>query len=118
MSFQVDQYETSLLCMNQIKSFFDCGYLIHRKTKMLSFRINSSFFLKTKVIPHFENYPLLTSKSLSFDKFKQIFDLTQGKALNYSDPQLNHLISLVYDLNPSGKRLKLKQDLLSLFQSK
>ena len=121
MSFQVDQYETSLLCMNQIKTFFACGYLIHRKTKMLSFRINSPLFLKTKIIPHFEKYPLLTSKNLSFEKFKQIFDLTQGKALNYSDPQLNQLISLVYDLNPSGKRLqplKLKQDLLSLCQQK
>lgn len=95
MTFQVDQYETSKKCMDTIKIFFGCGYIIHRKTKMLSFRLSSSLFIKNKIIPHFEKYPLLTSKSQSFIKFKNVFDITQGKSLNYTDPNFKQVIDLV-----------------------
>ena len=109
MSFQLDQYENSQICLQKIKDYFGCGYIIKRKTKMHSFRVHSYNHLKDKILPHFEKYPLLTWKHNSFIKFLEILHLTHGKSLSFGDSITNpqekdYVIRLIYSMNPSGKR--------------
>ena len=112
MSFQVDQYETSKKCIESIKNYLNCGYIIKRKTKMHSFRVNSIKDIQNIIIPHFSKYSLLTNKNKSFLMFKQLLNITEGKWVNIKDIKIKEIIDLVYDMNPSGKRKYKKEDWL------
>jgi hypothetical protein len=63
------------------------------------------------IIPHFEKYPLLTQKKEDFRKFKQICFIMR-KNLHRTKQGLETIINLACDMNPSGTRKILKQELL------
>ena len=51
-----------------------------KKKKTMKLRINNLKHIEFIVIPHFEKYPLLSSKKLNFDDFKKAFILFKNGA--------------------------------------
>jgi hypothetical protein len=63
--------------LQRLEKFFNCGAVVDddKKLKTMKFGINNLKHIEFIVIPHFEKYPLLSSKKLNFDDFKKAFNL-------------------------------------------
>jgi hypothetical protein len=103
-SFSVSQNEDRAEVLFLLKKHFGCGSIRpDRSDKTLKFEIRSINDLMSKVIPHFEKYPLVSSKLNSFLNFKKIcLDIFEGKHLKSENIQ--GLVSLAESINRSSKR--------------
>jgi LAGLIDADG endonuclease len=56
----------------ELKRYFNCGRISidNRKTQTMKFVVTSNNDLADKIIPHFDMYPLKTSKFLNYLNFK------------------------------------------------
>lgn len=59
--------------MSQLKFFFGgIGYVSkHNKTSTVEFRVNTLKDLVNVILPHFDNYPLITKKHSDYLLFKK-----------------------------------------------
>lgn len=72
-SFSVSQNKDRAQVLYLMKKYFGCGTIRpDRSDKTLKYEVRSLNDLLTKIIPHFENYPLLSTKNRSFKLFKQV----------------------------------------------
>jgi hypothetical protein len=57
-----------------LHKFFGCGNIIwdNKKGDAYKFSVNKIEDIVTKIIPHFDKYPLQTSKRLDYLDFKQV----------------------------------------------
>lgn len=74
LEFKVTQKTHSEGVLYELKEYFGCGSVVidNRKTDTKKFHVNSLNLLLEKVIPHFEEYPCLTSKQLNYKDWKKI----------------------------------------------
>lgn len=74
LEFKVTQKTHSEGVLYELKEYFGCGNVVidNRKTDTKKFHINSLKLLLEKVIPHFDEYPCLTSKELNYKDWKKI----------------------------------------------
>jgi hypothetical protein len=72
LQFKVTQNETSEQSLNDLKRYFGDGSVGIDKGPALKFRIQSKAVILEKVIPHFDKYPLQTSKALDYQDFKRV----------------------------------------------
>lgn len=80
LEFTIVQHKRDINLLYAIKDFFECGLVRPNKNKTESvwaFRVRDRKSLETIIIPFFEANPLLTTKSLNFLKFKQIYSLVK-----------------------------------------
>lgn len=75
--YKVTQRDYSIKMLNKLQKFFNCGSVVieNKNLKTMRFVINNLKHIELIVIPHFEKYPLLSSKRLNFDDFKKAFTL-------------------------------------------
>lgn len=113
-SFNIAQNKASLASLELIKNHFLCGTIrFHKKDQTFRYDVRSLSDLHHIILPHFKKYPLLTQKSLDYEKFKQIcYLMMQKKHLSYHG--LQEILMLAYSMNPAGKRKYPLQKLLSL----
>jgi hypothetical protein len=79
-SFQISLHSRDTKLLLQLQEFFSCGNIVSKNTrKEVIFRVNSLHDLTNFIIPHFENYPLLSQKAADFYLFKQIVKLINTK---------------------------------------
>ena len=111
-SFMVAQNKRSVEVLKEIKSYFGCGGLrFVNSDQTYKYEVRKTLDLIKKVIPHFEKFPLKTSKRKDFEKFRTICELVyQSKHLNTK--YLEEIINLAYEMNASGKRKYTKEELL------
>ena len=78
---KVTQKEHSKGILLDLRNFFGCGniYIDNRKENAYKFSVNKLDDILTKVIPHLDNYPLLTSKNLDYLDFKKVAFLMKDK---------------------------------------
>ncbi len=102
-SFSVSQNGDRAQVLTMMKDYFGCGSIRpDRSDKTLKYEVRSLTDLITKVIPHFERYPLLSAKQASFIGFRDIcYAMQQGEHL--SPDRIGSLITLASSLN-QGKR--------------
>ena len=74
LEFKVTQKTHSEGVLYELQKYFDCGSIVidNRETDTKKFHITSLTDILEKIIPHFENYPCLTSKFLNFKDWKEI----------------------------------------------
>lgn len=103
-SLSISQNEDRAQILYLIKDIFGCGFLRRDYSdKTLKYEIRSLDDLLNKVIPFFDNYPLLSKKQKEFKNFRKIcFLMKQGEHL--SKKGFKKIIKIAFQMNPSGKR--------------
>ena len=113
-SFAIGQNRKSLSVLKMINTYFGCGAIRFSKAdQMYKYEVRSVGDLMKRIIPHFEKYPLQTSKRDDFERFAKICELIyQSKHLNRE--YLEQIIQMSFEMNPSGKRKYTRDELLKI----
>ena len=111
-SFAVGQNFDRREVLDLMKEYFSCGFLRRDYAdKTLKYEIRSLDELLTKVIPHFESFPIKTSKQKDFILFAEIC----RRMKNFEHLEIEgfkRIVYLAHQMNPSGKRKYSKQMLV------
>src|SRR5207237_3372832 len=80
-SFSVSQNADRSEVLSAMKDYFGCGSIRpDRSDSTLKYEVRNIDDLIRKVVPHFERYPLLSSKKKEFERFASICNLVQQNA--------------------------------------
>ena len=115
-SFSVSQNEERAQVLYLMKDYFGCGFMRRDfSDKTLKYEIRSLDDLIRKVIPHFEAYPLLSSKQNDFKLFKKVCYLMQED--KHRTPRgLKQAVSFAFKMNPGGKRKYTQKDIINVLR--
>jgi LAGLIDADG endonuclease len=103
-SFSVSQNADRAEVLAAIRKYFNCGgFRPDRSDKTLKYEVRDLKSLISKVIPHFERYPLMSSKRRDFETFAAICRLLEGRA-HLNRERLREIARLAVTMNSSGKR--------------
>ena len=103
-SFSVSQNADRAEVLSAIRTYFGCGgFRPDRSDKTLKYEVRDLASLLSRVIPHFEQHPLMSSKRKDFEKFAAICRLLEGRS-HLSREGLREIASLAVTMNASGKR--------------
>ena len=113
-SFSISLHKRDLPLLQRLREFFGCGSVRYsRSDRTYKYEVRSVKDLVTKVLPHFEEYPLQGSKRDDFENFALICKRVRAN-LHMNRRHLREIIELAYQMNPSGKRRHKKEDLLKV----
>jgi LAGLIDADG endonuclease len=100
-----------------IQAYFGCGSIRpDRSDKTLKWETRRLEDLLGRVIPHFENHPLLSGKRLDFERFASVCQ-SMADGEHRTRAGLIDIVELVSGMNPSGtRRYKTEAILASLRQ--
>ena|SRR5579872_1891259 len=103
-SFSVSQNGERGEVLYQMIEYFNCGTIRpDRSDRTIKFEVRNIQDLLVKVIPHFREYPLQSSKQNDFERFATICQLIARK--DHLTPNgLREIVGLAMPMNPSGKR--------------
>ena len=103
-SFSISQHKRNKETIFFIQKFFQCGGVrFSKKDQNYKFEVRSINDLWKKIIPHFEKYPLQTSKKEEFKRFKELCKLIRSNQhLNYQG--LKNILELSNNLNVSDHK--------------
>jgi hypothetical protein len=95
-----DRAEVLLL----IQQYFGCGRIRpDRSDRTVKWETRSLDPIRATVIPHFEQYPMLSGKQRDFERFADICErMARGEHRLRSG--LVEIVRLAGEMNPSGKR--------------
>ncbi len=111
-SFSISLNRRDLALIKNIHAFFGCGGVRYsRSDRTYKYEVHSVKDLITKILPHFEQYPLQGDKSEDFKRFSEICRSVYANH-HLSKKYLPVIIDKAYAMNPSGKRKHDKADLL------
>ncbi len=103
-SFAVGQNADRAEVLLQMQRYFNCGFIrINRSDKTIKYEVRSLDDLVGKILPHFEQYPLRSSKQRDVILLSKICSLMQENQ-HLSKDGLRKIIHLAYQMNISGKR--------------
>jgi hypothetical protein len=95
-----DRSEVLLL----MREYFGCGTVRpDRSDKTLKWEVRSLPLLVARVVPHFETYPLLSSKQRDFELFASVCERMVRRE-HLTRTGLQEIVRLAGQMNPSGKR--------------
>lgn len=111
-SFSISQHKRSRKILEMIQNHFKCGGIrFSAKDQNYKYEVRSIEDLIKRIIPHFQTFPLQTSKLNDFVIFSEICEMIhQSRHLNPGN--LSEIIDKAYTMNPSGKRRYTKKELL------
>lgn len=113
-SFSITQLARSKHLLLDIECFFNCGAIRHsKKDGCFRYEVRSLSNLNEKIIPHFDDFPLLGPKREDFKLFKEICGLMKSNK-DKNAQNLKHIIELAFLMNDPGKRKYTKLELLKL----
>lgn len=82
-SFSVSQNKDRAQVLYLMQDYFRCGSIRpDRSDKTIKYEVRSLNDLLTRIIPHFEEYPLMSTKSESFKLFKKICLMMKSRQHN------------------------------------
>lgn len=116
-SFSVSQNgdRAELLC--EIQELWDCGHIRpDRSDKTLKYEVRCISDLLEKVIPHFRQYPLRSSKQDDVEIFDSVCCLI-GDRRHLEIEGLTEIVHLAMRMNPSGKRKYSGSEILNSLRS-
>src|SRR3989344_8416652 len=113
-SFAVGQNYDRREVLDLMMKYFGCGFIRRDYgDKTLKYEVRSLDDLIIKIIPHFDTFPLKSSKRNDFVLFAKI--CRQMKRLDHLNKiGLAKIVGLAYQMNSSGKRRYAKEDLLQM----
>jgi len=79
-SFSISQNKKSRGVLFRIRDYFGCGSIrVSRKDNTYKYEVRSVGELFSKVVPHFEKYPLQTEKKRDFYALKKVIEIMHNK---------------------------------------
>jgi LAGLIDADG endonuclease len=103
-SFSVSQNGDRAEVLHVMQDYFGCGSIRpDRSDRTLKWETRRLEDCLERVIPHFEQYPLLSGKRLDFERFAAICRLMADRE-HRSREGLVRIVELAAEMNPSGKR--------------
>lgn len=60
--FQINLHKKDIALMEHIKSYFGVGNISKEYKDIIQYRVTSLKYLNNVIIPHFNNFPLITQK--------------------------------------------------------
>jgi hypothetical protein len=116
-SFSVSQNAERAELLYVIQDKWKCGFIRpDRSDKTLKFEVRDVRSLVAKVLPHFETYPLMSSKQADFARFARICRLvSEGEHLEREG--FEQIVRIAMEMNPSGKRKYFGSEILSSLRS-
>lgn len=100
--------------LKALQVFFGCGHVRPvRRDGTYTYEVRRLQDLWTRVIPHFQAYPLVIPKGEDFARFVRICALMR-RNLHHSPEGLLEIIDLAMKMNPSGKRRYDREALLTM----
>ena len=113
-SFTVSQHERNKEVVCQLQRFFHCGSVrFNTRDQTCKFEVRSLSDLTNRVIPHFEAYPLLTSKQKDFESLRHVCHLMVHKA-HLTHNGIEQIIKSSYLMNNLGARRYTMNNLLRM----
>jgi hypothetical protein len=79
--FHINIHERDLALLESIQAYFGGVGSIYKtpKSAIVSFMVCSSKEISSVIIPHFDNYPLITQKQADYQLFKQAVQIIKRK---------------------------------------
>lgn len=117
-SFSISQSgKRSCPSLQALQENFQCGAIRYcAQDGTYQYEVRSLDDLLTKILPHFQNYTLVTPKKKDFECLLQICQIMK-RNLHKNPNGLATIIHLAYSMNPCGKRTHTKEKLLQLIGS-
>ena len=116
-SFSVSQNADRAQLLYLIQEMWGCGSIRpDRSDKTLKFEVRNVRDLVSKVIPHFEAFPLMSSKQMDFDRFAKVCRIISDDRHRELEG-FSEIVRLAMEMNPSGKRKYFGNEILSSVQS-
>ena len=115
-SFSISQHERNRSLIKAVQQYFRCGsirYSAHDRN--VKFEVRSIHDLIRSVIPHFQSFPLQSSKQKDFIAFQTICEIIHSNH-HRSSAGLVNIINLAASMNEAGKRKYDQQTLLSMIR--
>lgn len=83
-SFAIAQNKRNLAIIKKLHEYFECGAIRFSKNdQCYKYEVRDLKELQEKIIPHFKQFPLLTSKQHDFEVFEEICEgVAQSKHRN------------------------------------
>ena len=111
-SFSISLNQRDLPLLKSVHTFFECGAIRYSKSdRTYKYESRAISDLTRRIIPHFEQHPLVGSKSRDFEIFADICQKAKAN-LHLNRDVLRSIVEMAYEMNPSGKRRHAKRDLL------
>ena len=110
-SFSASQNQDRAQALFKMKDHFGCGNIRpDRSDRTIKYEVRSVPELVQKIIPHFQSYPMLSSKQADFERFAQIvFRINEKQHL--TENSFREIANLAQGLNIFGKKRYLRTDL-------
>jgi hypothetical protein len=103
-SFSVSQNADRSEVLLAMQAYFDCGTIRpDRSDSTLKYEVRNINDLIERVVPHFERYPLLSSKQREFERFATVCKLVAQKA-HLTEDGLREIVGQAMQMNTSGQR--------------
>jgi len=103
-SFSVSQNLDRSEVLYLIQKVWKCGFIRpDRSDKTLKYEVRNIEVLMTAVLPHFRQFPLMSSKQADFEKFARVCELVHAGE-HLMPKGLEEIVRLAFGMNPSGKR--------------
>jgi len=113
-AFTVSQHKRNKDILLTIQRYFGCGTIrFNSCDETWKYEVRSLKEILGRIIPHFEQYPLQTSKRLDFARFKQICQMMNQDYHRLAE-SLPKIIEIAYGMNNLGARRQDKRSLLSI----
>ena len=111
-SFSVSQNAERAELLTKVHELWRCGFIRpDRSDKTLKFEVRNIADLVGKVLPHFREYPLMSSKQADVMRFDRICSLIyEGRHLEREG--FETIVRIAMEMNPSGKRRYSARDIL------
>lgn len=98
--------------LKALETFFGCGGIrFSANDGTYKYEVRSLEDLQTRILPHFEKYPLESIKRKDWEKLCRICALMK-RNLHKNKKGLIEIIDIAYTMNQSGKRKYMKEELL------
>lgn len=98
--FQITLHSRDLLLLRKIHSFFGVGVVSERHTRdQVYYTVQSARTIANVIIPHFDEYPLITQKKADYLLFKQAIGLLLSGQSRSSIEGISKILSLKKSMN-------------------
>lgn len=94
LTFKIDQKEDSAGILHDLSRYFNCGKIVNDNRGYKSFKVVKLTDILNIIIPHFDKFPLITSKQLNYLDFKKI-----ALMLDKNNLDINKIKSIINNMN-------------------